>query len=125
MNKQTIKNVKHFFKTTVLYIGNMAQAHLTETNQRIINDEFITTLPEYDTSKAVKALQTIIEACYTMNDKQRLVFELRCLKAKSWRDTLPVLGLHKSRAQEVYNQAILIFAENFAPIKDLRGGNNG
>lgn len=121
MDKQTIKNVKHFFKTTVLYIGNMAQAHLTETDQRVINDEFITTLPNHDTSKAVKALQTIIKACDMMNDKQKLVFELRCLKGKSWRDTLPILGLHKSRAQEVYNQSVLIFAENFAPIKDLRG----
>ncbi|WP_206212037.1 hypothetical protein [Weissella coleopterorum] len=102
----------------------MAQAHLTETNQIVISDEFIATLPDHYTSKAVEALQTIIKACDTMNDKQKLVFELRCLKAKSWRDTLPILGLHKSRAQEVYNQSVLIFAENFAPIKDLRGGNN-
>lgn len=59
-DKQTIKNVKRFFKTTVSYIGNMAQAHLTETDQRVISDEFIATLPDHDTSKAVEVLHTII-----------------------------------------------------------------
>lgn len=125
--RKTISNVRNFFEHDFVRIQQQAHVSFIDVKSPIISgmprsehygnatdEKFVTHI------KAIDYLNCVVDACKGLNEKQRLLIELRYFKGLDWTAIEQRAHVSKRRCHDLLNEALLGFAEAFTDTMKLQ-----